>query len=114
MTKRINGIIDYISTTTIDFNLWLFRMISPPRDIQQNNLLKKIQTSCSLISPNSLITRETNFIRDLHFDIIDVVSLTTEISKSMGISIPSDEMLDIEKVSDLIQLIKKYEKTKTD
>lgn len=56
--------------------------------------------------PNSKISDETDYYFDLNLDVLDLMGLARKIKKEFLISIPDNEILRMERISDTLYFLK--------
>ena len=60
--------------------------------------------------PADKITLESDIIKDLGADSLDVVELLISLEDDYGISIPEDDIVGVKTVKDIVDMIEKLEK----
>ena len=60
--------------------------------------------------PADKITVESDIIKDLGADSLDVVELLISLEDDYGISIPEDDIVGVKTVKDIVDMIEKLEK----
>ena len=60
--------------------------------------------------PTDKITLESDIIKDLGADSLDVVELLISLEDDYGISIPEDDIVGVKTVKDIVDMIEKLEK----
>jgi len=58
----------------------------------------------------NVVTLESEFIKDLNADSLDVVELIMALEEKFGIEIPDEEASKIQKVSDIVSFIETHKK----
>ena len=56
------------------------------------------------------ITPQSNVVKDLGADSLDVVELLISLEDDYGISIPEDDIVNVKTVQDIVDMIEKLEK----
>ena len=56
------------------------------------------------------ITLESDFVKDLGADSLDVVELLISLEDDYGISIPEDDIVNVKTVKDIVEMIEKLNK----
>ena len=60
--------------------------------------------------PAEKITLESDIIKDLGADSLDVVELLISLEDDYGISIPEDDIAGVKTVKDIVDMIEKFQK----
>lgn len=60
--------------------------------------------------PAEKISAESDIIKDLGADSLDVVELLISLEDDYGISIPEDDIVNVKTVQDIVDMIEKLEK----
>ena len=56
--------------------------------------------------PKESITEATDFVRDLHMNSYDFVSLIGQLEENLGIETPDDELQELHTVGDVVEYLK--------
>ncbi len=69
--------------------------------------IKKIIIKCTDILPDTNMNEDTNLIIDLNLDSLEIASIVGEIEDKYKIQVENDEMYEIYKMKDIIDLLQK-------
>ena len=70
----------------------------------------RVMLAKQLNLPADKITLESDIIKDLGADSLDVVELLISLEDDYGISIPEDDIVGVKTVKDIVDMIEKLEK----